>query len=190
MATSQINFVQRLWLALTLPFRVLFNATLGNNIYGLLNPQGSPEPNAPPTPAVKPLPTVEPEPTTVDPTTALQVLAILQREGRFIDFLQEEVTQFSDEEVGAAARVVHEGCKRGLKDHLALEPVRIEEEGTAVELAEGFDAHRLKLTGNVCGKPPFKGRLAHPGWQVKEILLPTLSDNHDPRILAPAEIEL
>jgi hypothetical protein len=118
------------------------------------------------------------------------VLAILQREGRFIDFLQDDVTSFSDEEVDAAARVVHEGCKRALKNHVVFEPVRTEEEGSPIELAEGFDAHRLRLTGNVVGNPPFKGRLAHHGWQVKELQLPTLSAEHDPRVLAPAEIEL
>ena len=86
--------------------------------------------------------------------------------------------------------MVHEGCKRGLKNHVVLEPVRSEDEGAAIELAEGFDAHRLRLTGNVVGNPPYKGHLAHHGWQVKELQLPTLSDEHDPRVLAPAEIEL
>ena len=197
MAQTQLGFFGRLWLALTLPLRVIFNAALGTNIHGLLN--GTTEvadsietPDEPSTtPAVIESELVEetPEPKAQD-TTGLQVLAILQREGRFIDFLQEDVTSFSDEEVGAAARVVHEGCKRALKNHVVFEPVRTEEEGAPIELAEGFDAHRLRLTGNVVGSPPFKGRLAHHGWQVKELQLPTLSAEHDPRVLAPAEIEL
>ena len=197
MAQTKLGFFGRLWLALTLPLRVIFDSTLGTNIHGLLNgTTATPEPaetNEPPTTATSVIesePVEEPEPPKAQDTTGLQVLAILQREGRLIDFLQEDVTSFSDEEVGAAARVVHEGCKRGLKSHVVFEPVRTEEEGTPIELAEGFDAHRLRLTGNVVGSPPFKGRLAHHGWQVKDLQLPTLSDDHDPRILAPAEIEL
>ena len=199
MAQTQLGFFGRLWLALTLPLRVIFNAALGTDIHGLLTGSSelpetatSQEPTAMPatTPAViDSEPVEEAQPESRD-TTGLQVLAILQREGRFIDFLQEDVTSFSDEEVGAAARVVHEGCKRALKNHVVFEPVRPEEEGAAIELAEGFDAHRLRLTGNVVGNPPFKGRLAHHGWQVKELQLPTLSADHDPRVLAPAEIEL
>ncbi|MEE2961178.1 MAG: DUF2760 domain-containing protein [Myxococcota bacterium] len=197
MAQTQLGFFGRLWLALILPLRVIFNASLGTNIQGLLRGTSpAPETNETPENQSTPASVIESEPVEQPPkpeaqdNTGLQVLAILQREGRFIDFLQEDVTSFSDQEVGAAARVVHEGCKRGLKNHVVLEPVRTEQEGAPIELAEGFDAHRLRLTGNVVGKPPFKGRLAHHGWQVKELQLPTLSAEHDPRVLAPAEIEL
>ena len=197
MAQTKLGFFGRLWLALTLPLRVIFDLALGTNIHGLLNgTTAAPEPAETPehqntgASVIESEPVEEPEPPKAQDTTGLQVLGILQREGRLIDFLQEDVTSFSDEEVGAAARVVHEGCKRGLKSHVVFEPVRPEEEGAPIELAEGFDAHRLRLTGNVVGSPPFKGRLAHHGWQVKDLQLPTLSAEHDPRILAPAEIEL
>lgn len=199
MAQTQLGFFGRLWLALTLPLRLIFDATLGSQIHGLLTGATTAEPETTPEAVEAPATTaavIESEPVeeAAEPvredTTGLQVLAILQREGRLIDFLQEDVTSFSDEEVGAAARVVHEGCKRGLKNHVVLEPVRSEDEGAAIELTEGFDAHRLRLTGNVVGNPPYKGHLAHHGWQVKELQLPTLSDEHDPRVLAPAEIEL
>ena len=198
MADKQLGFFARLWLAFTLPWQVIFCAALGTRVHGALkataNKSQMPENKdvVVSTPGVIESELVD-EASAVEPThdaAGLQVLAILQREGRFIDFLQEDVTDFSDEEVGAAARVVHEGCKRGLQNHVSFEPVRVEEEGASIELPEGFDAHRFRLTGNVVGKPPFKGRLAHHGWQAKDLHLPTLSAQHDPRVLAPAEVEL
>jgi hypothetical protein len=86
--------------------------------------------------------------------------------------------------------VVHEGCKRGLEDYAKLEAVRSEQEGAAVTLDAGFDASRIRLTGNVVGEPPFHGKLAHHGWLVTQIRLPTLTEGHDPRVVAPAEVEL
>jgi hypothetical protein len=104
--------------------------------------------------------------------------------------LQEDVAGFPDADVGAAARVVHEGCRRALKDYVVLEPVRSEAEGAAITLERGFDAARNRVTGNVVGEPPFKGRLAHHGWLVRELKLPALQAGHDPKIVAPAEVEL
>lgn len=55
---------------------------------------------------------VESKLATASTDSALQLLALLQKEARLIDFLQEEVSQFSDEEVGAAARVIHSGGQK------------------------------------------------------------------------------
>jgi hypothetical protein len=129
-------------------------------------------------------------PTGADATTAMQLLGIMQREGRFIDFLQEDVASFSDAQVGAAARVVHAGCKRAMADYVVLEPVRREPEGAPVVLDRGYDAERTRLTGNVVGEPPFKGRLTHHGWQIATMKLPSLANGHDPKVIAPAEVEL
>ena len=124
------------------------------------------------------------------PDSALQLLALLQREGRFVDFLEENVTAYSDAEIGGAARVVHEGCRKVIRDYLQIEPVRAETEGTRLTLAAGFDAAAVRLTGNVVGQPPFTGALMHRGWRVTEIKLPKLAEGHDVRVLAPAEVEL
>ena len=138
----------------------------------------------------------KPEPTVVeaererDLSPALQVLAMLQREGRRIDFLQEDTSQFSDAEIGAAARVVHAGCKRALQEYVEFVPVRSESEGDPVVLQPGYDAARVRVTGNVVGEPPFRGKLAHHGWSVAKIHLPDLSAGRDPRIVAAAEVEL
>ncbi len=122
--------------------------------------------------------------------SGLFVLAALQREGRLIDFLQQDVTGFSDEEVGAAARVIHAGCRKALQQYLDLEPAIATAEGTTMTVPDGFDAQRIRLTGNVTGQPPFKGTVKHHGWIAREIRLPELSESLDPRVVAPAEVEL
>jgi hypothetical protein len=124
------------------------------------------------------------------PDSALQLLGLFQQEGRLVDFLEEDVSRYSDAEIGAAARVVHEGCRRVLHDHLQIESVRGEEEGARLTLDAGFNASAVRLTGNVVGRPPFHGKLVHRGWRVSEIKLPKLADGHDTKIVAPAEVEL
>lgn len=121
---------------------------------------------------------------------ALLLLALLQREGRFVDFLQQDVTDFDDEQIGAAARVVHDGCRRALKGHLKIAPIRAEAEGDKVTLQEGYDVQANKLVGNVTGKPPYKGSVQHRGWRAEHLVLPSEVGDHDPRVLAPAEVEL
>lgn len=121
---------------------------------------------------------------------ALQLLAVLQREGRLVDFVEEDLTGFPDESVGAAARTVHAGCKRALQELFRLEPVLRQQEGAAVEVAPGFDPAAVRLTGNVVGKPPFKGSLRHHGWRAREVILPPPIEGIDPAIVAPAEVEL
>lgn len=186
---ERLDLPARLWLAIILPFKVLFDAAFAARVKRL--EQGPLELEAPApeeaTPSEALVSSTEAEP---DSTPALQLLAIMQREGRFIDFLMEDVAGFSDAEIGAAARVVHEGCKHGLDDYIEVGPVRTEAEGDAVVLERGFDASRTRVTGNVVGEPPFRGRLAHHGWVVTKIRLPDLAAGHDPNVVAPAEVEL
>jgi hypothetical protein len=124
------------------------------------------------------------------PDSALVLLSLLQKEGRFVDFLQEDVSGYSDQEVGAAARVVHEGCHRVLRDHLSIEPVREEAEGSPITLMKGFDPAAVRPTGNVVGEPPFTGSLVHRGWRAVDVRLPKVASSRDVRILAAAEVEL
>jgi hypothetical protein len=123
-----------------------------------------------------------------DPAVAL--LAVLQREGRLIDFLREKIEPYSDEQVGAAVRSIHESCRKALDEHLSLEPVRSEEEGEKVEIENGFDPSAIRLTGKVSGKPPFRGTLRHRGWRTSRIELPADPLGQDPTIVFPAEIEV
>lgn len=137
----------------------------------------------------------EPVPPRVEPpaqppeAAALQILSILQREGRLIDFLQEDLRAYDDAQVGAAVRNVHEGCRRALAEHVALEPVIDEPEGDSVTVEPGFDAHAIRLTGYVAGDPPFRGELRHRGWRVTRIDLPELMQTQD-RVVAAAEVEV
>ena len=123
-------------------------------------------------------------------TAALQLLGLMQREARFVDFIQEEVAPYTDAEIGAAARVVHEGCRKVLREHFAMEPVRPEAEGSRITLQAGFDAAAVRLAGNVVGQAPFTGQLTHRGWQASDVRLPQLTDTRAAAILAQAEVEL
>lgn len=120
----------------------------------------------------------------------MQLLSLMQQEARLVDFLQEDLTSFSDEEVGAAARVVHSGGKKVITEYFTLSPVRGEDEETRVSVQEGFDPQSIRLTGNVTGNAPFSGTLAHKGWKADKVTLPKLSENYNASIIAPAEVEL
>jgi uncharacterized protein DUF2760 len=122
--------------------------------------------------------------------SGLMLLSALQREGRLIDFLQQEVAAFSDEDIGAAARVVHGGCRKALHQFFEIAPAMHGAEGGAMTVPAGFDAQRIRLTGNVSGQPPFRGTLKHHGWIAAEVRMPSISDAIDPRVIAPAEVEL
>ena len=120
----------------------------------------------------------------------MQLLGLLQRDARLIDFTQENLSSYSDADIGAAARVVHEGCRKVLKEHFTIEPVRTEAEGSRITLNDGFDARAIRLTGNVVGKAPFNGSISHRGWRAAEVRLPKLAESHDAAVLAQAEVEL
>jgi len=124
------------------------------------------------------------------PDAALQLLGLLQKEARFIDFIREDIAAYNDEEVGIAARVVHEGCLKVVDEHFTLSKLRTEAEGTQITLQAGFDAASVRLTGNIVGNAPFTGELIHQGWRVNEIRLPKLTAGHDAKIIAAAEVEL
>ena len=122
--------------------------------------------------------------------SGLAVLAMFQREGRLIDFLMEDMAAFSDAEIGAAARVVHAGCRKVFSEYFTVEPALKETEGAAIQVPAAFDAQRIRLTGNIGGQPPFRGTLKHHGWVATAVRLPTVSATMNPRVLAAAEVEL
>ena len=120
---------------------------------------------------------------------ALGLLAALQADGRLVDFLEEDLGPYGDEQVGGAARDIHDGCRRALRDRVTLEPVLAGAEGESVTVEAGFDPAAIRLTGNVMGSPPFRGVLRHAGWRVKMVTLP-VRRGQDPRVIAPAEVEI
>lgn len=126
-----------------------------------------------------------------DPTApALRVLALLQQEGRLIDFLEEDIGAYSDAQVGAAVRSIHGGCRAALHERMRIERVFAEDDGAEIEIGPGFDPATVRLTGNVHGAPPFRGTLQHGGWRATNVALPEAPGGLDPAILAPAEVEI
>jgi len=124
------------------------------------------------------------------PDAALQLLGLLQKEARFIDFIKEDISAYNDADIGVAARVVHEGCNKAVNEYFTLDTVRTDSEGSKVTLAKGFDAAEVRLTGNIVGQAPFTGTLIHKGWKVTNIRLPKLTKGHNASIVAAAEVEL
>lgn len=189
---TPIPFATRLWLAWAFFFRILLNGTLAARVVRAVE-----HPELPPAPVpelpkkaepAKPVDKAAPAAPTAEP--ALQLLALFQREGRFIDFLEQDIASFGDAEIGAVARVVHDGCRKALHGHARVAPIRPEEEGASVTLQAGYSPAEVKLSGNVQGSAPFKGKLQHRGWRATNLVLPTPVLGHDPSVIAPAEVEL
>ncbi len=121
---------------------------------------------------------------------ALQLLGLLQKEARFIDFIKEDISTYADADIGIAARVVHEGCNKVINEYFSLDTLRTEQEGSKITLEKGFNASEVRLTGNIVGEAPFTGTLIHKGWQVSDIRLPKLTQGHNAKIIAATEVEL
>lgn len=181
---QSLPLATRLWFAWICFFRVLFDGGFAERAWQAREPKALPP--APEPSQRAPKPAAEPQ----NGAPALQLLALFQREGRFVDFLEQEIATFPDAEIGAVARVVHEGCRKALHEHAKLAPVRSEEEGSSVTLAAGFNPVEVKLSGKVQGAAPYKGVLRHRGWRTAGISLPTPVKGHDPNVIAPAEVEL
>jgi hypothetical protein len=119
-------------------------------------------------------------------------LAIFQERGRLIDFLMDDITTYDDAQVGAAARVVHQGCKTALEEHFRIGPIREESEGSSVTISAGYAADEYRLIGKISGPGPFSGTLLHHGWKIDSVNLPRLVRADPERLptIAPAEVEL
>ena len=182
--------MRRILLAIRVFFRTLFDAAVARQVAQVLKgPEaGGAAVAEPASPAgVKQPPTPRPPAR----SEALTLLATLQREARFVDFVKEPLGSYTDAQIGAAAREVHRECGKLLERLFALRPILPDQEGAEVGVPAGFDAGRYRLLGNVTGEPPFRGRLTHHGWEATSCDLPSWSGS-DPaaRVIAPAEVEL
>jgi len=185
MTVTSLPLLSRIWLSWVTSFRILFDGHFASKIALLADADAQPES---PQPVALPSETPQPRHEAASPNAALSLLSLLQREGRFIDFVQQELASFSDADIGAAARVVHEGCRRAIRGHARVVSVRNEAEGSSLTLERASED--VKLVGKVAGSAPFRGVLRHRGWRVEELTLPTVVGAHDPRLVAPAELEL
>ena len=134
---------------------------------------------------------VEARPAEASSDRAVQLLSLMQRDGRLVDFLREDIAPYQDEQIGAAVRELHANCRKALEQYVTLEPVIDGEEDRPVTVEEGFDPAEVKLVGNVTGRAPLRGLLRHRGWRVAKINLPSLPPEGAGReVVAPAEVEI
>jgi hypothetical protein len=194
--------MRRCWIAVRAFFAVLFNGQTAARVeQSLLGSGGdAPPPDRPSQQAAPqqrkaevktpPAPT-KPAPAKASRSDALTLLATLQREARFVDFLQEALDEYTDDQVGAAVRDVHRQCRQVLERMFALRPLVRDNEGAAIEVPAGFEAGKYRLTGNVSGQAPFRGQLAHHGWEAAKCELPSWTGGEgSAMVVAPAEVEV
>jgi hypothetical protein len=176
------------------PFRpYLTDATLALSVLvliGLLLPARQKPPRS--KPQAEPAMAASPAPAAARDPEIVSFLAMLQEQGRLVDFLMDNINPYNDAQVGAAARVVHTGCKRVLQEHFSIRPLRTEDEGSTVQVPAGYAVDEYRLVGKVAGHAPFSGVLVHRGWKTDMVKLPQLLPSPAGRLpaIAPVEVEL
>lgn len=153
--------------------------------------RGEPKEGEPAPPAPK---GVAPSPEAAVEAGVVQFLARLQEKGRFVDFAQDDITPYSNEQVGAAARVVHQGCREVLRECFDIQPLHRGEERETVTLSGEYDAGAYRLVGKVPEHPPFRGTVLHRGWKTTRVTLPRVTEAARKasarEVIAPAEVEI
>src|SRR5215216_2110168 len=190
--TIMMGFGKRVSYAARCFFAVLSRGEVPEDIAPEVAPgAAAPAPGREEEPALPPAERVEERPAEEPSDRAVQLLALLQRDGRLVDFLSEDIAPYQDAQVGAAVRELHANCRKALEQYVTLEPVIDGEEDRPVTVQEGFDPAAVKLVGNVTGRPPLRGLLRHRGWRVAEVNLPPLPARAaDRAVIAPAEVEI
>jgi len=157
----------------------------------LTGPKATPKPAPMPAPMAAAVPPPAPAANQAE-AEIVAFFALLQEKGRFVDFLMDDVTAYDDAQVGAAARVVHQGCLEVLRDHFKITPVSSVAEGASVTVPAGCAPDEYRLVGKISGEPPFTGTLIHKGWKTEFVKLPRLIKTGGRRLpgIAPAEVEL
>ncbi len=185
-----IGFSARLSFAFRCFFSLLFHGTIPEDVLRELRSDG-PEAVRASGKVIAAAPTVgSDKPSAESLDRAVQILSLFQRDGRLVDFLEEDVSAYPDGQLGAAVRSIHTSCRQVLERYLKLEPILASEEDQPVTVEPGFDPAAIKLVGNVTGEPPMRGLLRHRGWRVTEVNLPSLAQGSGRAILAPAEVEI
>jgi hypothetical protein len=138
--------------------------------------------------AVKPIPTAVPQ--NQAQAEVVTLLGIFQEKGRFVDFLMEDITPYSDADVGGVARAVHQGCKEALSEHFHIEPISSEGEGATITVPAGYSADEFRLVGNLSGEAPFTGKVVHKGWKTTSVKLPRVLKTDRLPAIAPAQVEV
>ena len=177
-------------IGLVLALLVVALSFLGSTKSGAISEPARPQPAVAPPPPV----TVQSPAPAVNQAEAEVVafFALLQEKGRIVDFLMEELTSYDDAQVGAAARVIHQGCRQVLQEHFKITAVSEAEEGSQVTVPAGYFGDEYRFVGKFSGEPPFTGKLIHKGWKAESVKLPRIVQTDGKRlpVIAPAEVEL
>jgi hypothetical protein len=181
----------RILLAFRVFFQALFNSAAAQQFQQVIEHQALPAPS--------PAEVEEPAQRPASPKTAaraarseaLTLLAVLQREARFVDLVKEPLANYADAQIGAAAREVLRDCGVVLERMFALQPLSESAEGSEIEVPRGYDPLYYRITGNVVGEPPYRGKMVHPGWVASRCELPAWTgDDKAAGVIAPQEVEL
>lgn len=182
--------MSRIGTAFTAFFKSLFDGDTATRVAAALQPQALLKSNTSATPAV-PTPKEPAKPAPPTRSEALTLLAALQREARLIDLIQEPLSNYTDQQIGAAARNVLKDSGEVLKRFFELRPAVSQAEGDPISLPADYDPGRYRLTGNVPGDGPAKGKLVHPGWEATAVNLPTWNGQPaSAKVIAAAEVEV
>jgi hypothetical protein len=163
----------------------------GQSLMSLRSTAQPPAPPAPPQPRPEAPKAVKAEPTHTG--EALILLSLLQEKGRFLDYVMEDITAFTDAQVAAASRVVHQGCSAVIKECLALSPTHEGKEGDRITLDKSSDPNRYRLLGKVPQEPPYTGVVVHRGWKTTKLALPRFTravNPTGPNVITPMEVEV
>ena len=125
----------------------------------------------------------------------VQFVARLQEKGRLLDFIMDDIAAYDNESVGAAARIVHQGCCEVMQDSFTIETVFTGEEMESITLADNYDSHSYRLIGKVPEAAPFVGQVLHRGWKTTRVNLPQVVNTEEHievarTIMAPADVEI
>jgi hypothetical protein len=148
-----------------------------------------------PTPTTVPIPAPVPVSAPIAIPADAEIVAfvaLLQEKGRLVDFLMEDLTTYKDEDIGAAARVIHQGCKQVLDEYFKIAAIADVTEGSDITVPSDSAADEYRLVGKLSGTPPFTGKLIHKGWKTDYVKLPRIVkiDGKQLPAIAPAEVEL
>ncbi|MDG1872276.1 MAG: DUF2760 domain-containing protein [Mariniblastus sp.] len=166
--------------------KLLFNRELSDSFQQLMD--GNLQPKIAQPPVKKAAAPSRPAPTRSD---AISLLAALQREARLLDIVNESLDEYSDAQVGSAARDVLRDSGKVIERMFGLEPLTREADGSPMKTPASFDPTEFRLTGNVAGEAPFHGTVTHHGWKATRCEVPQWSgDKSTALIVAPVELEI
>lgn len=122
-------------------------------------------------------------------TSHVQLLYLLQKSSRLIDFLAEDLSTFSDAQIGGAVRQIQSESQRCLKEWVGLKPIFEEPEGAEISLPANFNPAEVKIVGKVSHRGPYQGILRHKGWKAEKARL-EIESLSNVQVIAPAEVEI